>query len=161
MANHSVAVLDQKELHFQHSTKTEKFKLKDLWLLAQPSLGQSAAFSSSGMGWRWLRLYLRWMPSPLLFPEPKRGLETGVTTLEFSCAVSLSSMEGSNFVSALLQGISYWNVKSNLGLTDRNILVRFCLKICAWSWGLDIWVSSTNFQKSNIDWPKQPPTERC
>ena len=26
--------------------------------------------------------------------------------------------------------------------------------------GLEIWVSSTSFQKSNIGWPKQPPTEK-
>ena len=59
-----------------------------------------------------------------------------------------------------LQGISYWNVKSNLGLTDRNILLALCLKLSVWSWGLDIWVLSTNFQKSNIDWPQQPPIEK-
>ena len=28
------------------------------------------------------------------------------------------------------------------------------------SGGLEILVSSTHFQKSNIDWPQQPPTER-
>ena len=27
------------------------------------------------------------------------------------------------------------------------------------SGGLDIRVSSTSFQKNNIDWPQQPPTE--
>ena len=59
-----------------------------------------------------------------------------------------------------LQGISYWNVKSNLGLTDRNMLVRLCLKVSVWSWVLDIWLSSSNFQKSNIDWPQQPLTEK-
>ena len=26
--------------------------------------------------------------------------------------------------------------------------------------GVDIWVSSIFFQKSNIDWPQQPPTEK-
>ena len=59
-----------------------------------------------------------------------------------------------------IQGISYWNVKSNLGLTDRNMLIGLCLKLSVWSWGLDIWVLSTNFQKSNIDWPQQPPIEK-
>ena len=59
-----------------------------------------------------------------------------------------------------LQGISYWNVKSNLGLTDRNLLIGLCLKVSVWSWGLDIWVLSTNFQKSNIDWSQQPPIEK-
>ena len=28
------------------------------------------------------------------------------------------------------------------------------------SGGLDIRVSSTSFQKNNIEWPQQPPTER-
>ena len=28
------------------------------------------------------------------------------------------------------------------------------------SGGLDIGVSSTNFQKNSIGWPQQPPTER-
>ena len=64
------------------------------------------------------------------------------------------------FESINLQGISYWNVKSNLGLTDRNMLIGLCLKVSVWSWDLDIWVLSTNFQKSNIDWPQQPPIEK-
>ena len=34
------------------------------------------------------------------------------------------------------------------------------MKISVCSWGLGIWVSSTNFQKSNIAWPQQPPTEK-
>ena len=65
-----------------------------------------------------------------------------------------------SFRQKVLQGISYWNVKSNLGLTDRNMPIGLCLKLSVWSWGLDIWVLSTNFQKSNIDWPQQPPIEK-
>ena len=60
----------------------------------------------------------------------------------------------------LVQGISYWDVKSNLGLTNRNVFVRFSLKVFVWSWGFDIWVSSRDFQRKNIDWSQQPPTER-
>ena len=30
--------------------------------------------------------------------------------------------------------------------------------VYSWVWG--IWVLSTSFQKSNIDWPQQPPTEK-
>ena len=44
--------------------------------------------------------------------------------------------------------------------TDRNMQVKFCLKVTVYSWGLEIWVSSTSFQKINIGWPQQPPTER-
>ena len=60
----------------------------------------------------------------------------------------------------ILQGILYWNVKSNLGLTDRNVLIGLCLKVSVLSWGLDIWVLLTNFQKSNIDWPQQSPIKK-
>ena len=34
------------------------------------------------------------------------------------------------------------------------------MKVSVYSWGLGIWVSSTSFQKSNIGWPQQPPTEK-
>ena len=37
--------------------------------------------------------------------------------------------------------------------------VRFCLKVSVYFWGHGIWVSSTSFQKINIRWPQQPPTE--
>ena len=60
---------------------------------------------------------------------------------------------------SLIQGISLWNVSFKLTLTDRNMQVRFCLKVSVYSWGYGIWVSSTSFQKSNIGWPQQPPTE--
>ena len=58
-----------------------------------------------------------------------------------------------------IQGISYWNLFYELTLTDRNMQARFYLKVLLKSWGSDIRVSSTSFQKSNIGWPQQPPTE--
>ena len=82
---------------------------------------------------------------------------------QFIVSLSLVFISSENEISnskQQLQGISYWNVKSNLGLTDRNMLIGLCLKLSVWSWGLDIWVLSTNFQKSNIDWPQQPPIEK-
>ena len=33
-------------------------------------------------------------------------------------------------------------------------------KVSLYFWGLDIWVSSTSFQKSNKGWPQQPSSER-
>ena len=68
-------------------------------------------------------------------------------------------MEGQKELS-LLQGVSHWNVSFKLTLTHRNMQVRFCLKVSAYSWGHGILVSSTSFQKNNIGWPQQPPTER-
>ena len=41
----------------------------------------------------------------------------------------------------------------------RNMQVRFCLKVTVYSWGLEIWVSLTSFQKINLGWPQQLPPE--
>ena len=43
------------------------------------------------------------------------------------------------------------------GRRINNFLESWCLVA---SGGLGIWVSSTSFQKSNIGWPQQPPTEK-
>ena len=59
-----------------------------------------------------------------------------------------------------IQGVSYWTVSFKMALTDRKMEVRICLKVSVYSWGLEIWVSSTSFRKSNIDWPQQPLTEK-
>ena len=42
--------------------------------------------------------------------------------------------------------------------TKNNFLAK--MKVSVYFWGLGIWVSSTNFWKSNIGWPQQPPSER-
>ena len=60
----------------------------------------------------------------------------------------------------VVQGISYWSVGNKSTLRGRrihNFIELWCL---VGSGGLDIWVSSTSFQKSNIGWPQQPLTER-
>ena len=43
------------------------------------------------------------------------------------------------------------------GRRINNFIESWCLVA---SGGLGIWVSSTSFQKSNIGWPQQPPTEK-
>ena len=43
------------------------------------------------------------------------------------------------------------------GRKSNNFAELWCLVA---SRGLDIWVSWTSFQKSNISWPQQPPTEK-
>ena len=60
--------------------------------------------------------------------------------------------------SIVLQGISYWSVKSNSALRGRSINHFIDLWFIVGSGGLEIWVSSTSFQKSDIDWPQQPLT---
>ena len=45
-------------------------------------------------------------------------------------------------------------------LRDRRINIYLGFWCLMASWGVDIWVSSICFQKSNIDWPQQPPTEK-
>ena len=61
---------------------------------------------------------------------------------------------------SLIQGISHWSVTSKSALRGRrihNFIELWCL---VGSRGLDIWVSSTSFQKNNIGWPLQPLTVR-
>ena len=59
-----------------------------------------------------------------------------------------------------LQGISFWCVQSKSSLRRWRIHNFIELWCQVGSRGLEIWVSSTSFQKSNIGWPQQPPTER-
>ena len=50
-------------------------------------------------------------------------------------------------------------MQSKLALRGRrinNFIELWCLVV---SGGLEICVSSTSFQKNDIDWPQQPPTE--
>ena len=50
-----------------------------------------------------------------------------------------------------------WDIlNGSEGYKDQYFIELWCLVA---SGGLDIWDSSTSFQKSNIDWPQQPPTE--
>ena len=59
-----------------------------------------------------------------------------------------------------LQGVSYWSVPFELTLADRNMEVKFCLKVVLESWDWIFLGMTTSFQKSNDDWPQQPPTEK-
>ena len=47
-----------------------------------------------------------------------------------------------------------------MALRDRRTNYFLELWCLVSSGGADIWVSSTSFQKINIGWPQQPPTER-
>ena len=59
-----------------------------------------------------------------------------------------------------IQGISHWSVQSKSALRGRRIHNFTKLWCLVGSRGLEIWVLSPSFQKSNIGWPQQPPTER-
>ena len=48
----------------------------------------------------------------------------------------------------------------NWALRERNIQVRLYLKVVLKFWDVDILIIKTNFQKINIGWPQQPPTEK-
>ena len=48
----------------------------------------------------------------------------------------------------------------NLALRERNIQVRLYLKVVLKSLDMEILIFRTNFQKSIIGWPQQPPTEK-
>ena len=60
-----------------------------------------------------------------------------------------------------IQGVSCWSVQSKSALRGtriHNFIELWCL---VGSVGLEIWVLSTSFQKSNMGWPQQPPAERA
>ena len=59
----------------------------------------------------------------------------------------------------MLQGVSHWNVSFKLTLTDRNMQVRFYLKVDLECWNWIFLGITISFQKSNTDWPHQPPTD--
>ena len=63
------------------------------------------------------------------------------------------------YIIYILQGISHWSVQSKSALRGRRIHNCFELWCLVGSGGLEFWVSSTSFQKSNIGWPQQPLTE--
>ena len=60
----------------------------------------------------------------------------------------------------IIQGISYWSVKSNSALWDGRIYNFIELWCLVDSRGLKIWVSSTSLQKNYIGWPQFPLTEK-
>ena len=59
------------------------------------------------------------------------------------------------FVMVMLQG----RLKSNSALRERNIQVRIYLKVVLKFWDVGSLIIRINFQKSNLGWPQQPPTE--
>ena len=61
--------------------------------------------------------------------------------------------------SSLVQGISHWTGHYELGLKDRNMQVKSCLKVVWEFWDYKFLINILGFQKSNIGWPQQPPTE--
>jgi hypothetical protein len=60
----------------------------------------------------------------------------------------------------VVQGVSHWNEQSNLALTGIKIDNFIDIMCSTNAWGYDILTFVTIFQKSNIGWPQQPPTER-
>ena len=60
----------------------------------------------------------------------------------------------------ILQGVRGQSGFFNWALRERNIQVRLYLKVVLKSWDVDILIIRTNFYKSNIVWPQQPPTEK-
>ena len=59
-----------------------------------------------------------------------------------------------------LQGISYWNGTYELALTEKDMQVRFILKMVLECWDAEFLGTTTIFQKNNISWPQQPPTKK-
>ena len=60
----------------------------------------------------------------------------------------------------ILQGISYWNGTYELALTDKDMQVEIGLNMVLECWDREFFGTTTIFQKNNISWPQQPPTEK-
>ena len=56
--------------------------------------------------------------------------------------------------------MSEGNFFFNLALREKNIQVKLYLKVVLKSWDVDTLITRTNFQKRNLGWPQQPPTEK-
>ena len=60
----------------------------------------------------------------------------------------------------IVQGVSLRNGLYELALTDKDMQVRFGLKMIQECWGREFLGITTIFKKSFISWPQQHPTER-
>ena len=80
--------------------------------------------------------------------------------LMYANSLVFSRAEGIFYVAQYIQGISFRNWLFKLALRDRRTNIVFDLWCLVASGGADICVSSTSFQKNDIGWPQQPPTER-
>ena len=60
----------------------------------------------------------------------------------------------------MIHSVRVQSVFFNLALTERNMQVKFDLKLSVYSLGLDIWPLSFKFNFGLMGWPPQPPRER-
>ena len=65
-----------------------------------------------------------------------------------------------NFDINQLQGVSEWTDIGKSALRGRGINDFIEVWFLVASGGVEIWVSSNSFQKNDIGWPQQPPTEK-
>ena len=63
-------------------------------------------------------------------------------------------------IHSFIQSVRGQSVFFNLALTERNMQVKFDLKLSVYSLGLDIWPLSFKFNFGLMGWPPQPPRER-
>ena len=109
---------------------------------------------------------MEWVAWFLLMLTRPIGSQVKIRTQNITCTVvpdllllwSTSVM--SYQVAEQVQGVSHWNKQSKSALTNGQIEIFNFISKVAYSGGYDIWFLSTSFQKSNIGWPQQPPTER-
>ena len=75
------------------------------------------------------------------------------------CTIQISQQYGFNWRLFCYRVYEGKVVFFNWALREKNIQVRLYLMVVLKSWDVDILIIRTNFQKSNIGWPQQPPTE--
>jgi hypothetical protein len=85
----------------------------------------------------------------------------GSEFLKINLSHQLFSVKNSDeIVYFQIQGVRGQSGFFNWALRERNIQLRLHFKIVLKSWDVDILIIRTNFYKSNIGWPQQPPAEK-
>ena len=96
----------------------------------------------------------------LSFTPLSNYLLTVKSSLEISLLFFCHYISSLEEVQSFIQGISFWNGLYELALTDKNIQVRFGLKMIQVWWDREFLGTTTFFPKNSIGWHQQPLTER-
>ena len=91
---------------------------------------------------------------PLCFFNPNRLY----TTIYFRFLKTKNSYH--RLKSSLLHRVRGQSVFFDLVLTERNMQIKFDLRLSVYSLGVDIWLLSFKFNFGLMGWPPQPPRER-
>ena len=107
-----------------------------------------------------LWLAAKWLTSQVLkksvITSPRTSLKLTSAAMKFKINVIQISMVSSPTVHSVRGQSGFYN----LALTERNMYIKFDLKLSVDSLGLEIWLFSFKFYFGLIWWPPQPPRKK-